>query len=145
MLSFTHTEKFCNWEWWWILTRHCGNHFKTYTNIKSLCCNLKLIYCFMSIISQFKGKKSGQNQTPNNTKSHRGNRATRTYILCHCECIMIRLFEHNLVVSYKTNILNIWPSDCIPWCWLKRHHHMKTYSLQYILNMVVYNSFIHNY
>ena len=24
--------------WQWMLTRHCGDHFAIYTNIKSLCC-----------------------------------------------------------------------------------------------------------
>ena len=46
----------------------------------------------MSIISQFKGIRVVKIQIPNDTKCHRGSGATRTYIPCHCECIMIKLF-----------------------------------------------------
>ena len=48
---------------------YCGNHFTTYKNIKSLCCNLKLIYCFMSIIPHEKEwPKSKHPMTPNATE-----------------------------------------------------------------------------
>ena len=30
--------KYSNYVWWQMVTRHCGDYFTTYTNIKALCC-----------------------------------------------------------------------------------------------------------
>ena len=52
--SSHHKKKICQ-VWWWMLTRHCDNHFGVYTNIESLCYIPQTnIMLYATYISNFK-------------------------------------------------------------------------------------------
>ena len=73
----------------------------------------------MSIISQL--KKKTKIQTLDDTKCQKGNGATGTFIHCHCECTMVKLFGRQFggfLQNYK-HTLNIRPSNFTPWYLLK--------------------------
>ena len=51
--SHPQEKKFCNYVWWQMLTRLNCDHFKIYTNIKSLCCTTEMNMFYINYISFF--------------------------------------------------------------------------------------------